>query len=283
MLEGNRQAIQAWNTVLYDKFTRFRAIICNGLAVHGTYAMSRHSPAPGSRVVDLGCGYGDTTQELAKLVGPKGLAVGIDAAERFITTAKSEAAGVENVRFEVADVEEAVPGGPYDYAFSRMGTMFFASPVFAFRNTRKVMPSGGRICFVTWRKREANECLYAAEVVVRELLGEPEKGDQVTCGPGPFAQASCDLVSDQLIAAGWREPTFERSDAPMFIGADLDDAVEFALQLGPAGEIIRLAGKAAADRKDEVQAALRKALQPYMKPDGVWAPSSCWIVTATNP
>jgi hypothetical protein len=164
-----------------------------------------------------------------------------------------------------------------------MGTMFFASPVFAFRNTRKVMVSGGRICFVTWRKREANECLYASEVVVRELLGEPPKGDQVTCGPGPFSQASPDLVSDQLLAAGFREPTFERSDAPMFIGSNLDEAIEFALQLGPAGEIVRLAGQAAIERNDEITGALRKALEPYMKPDGVWAPSSCWVVTATNP
>jgi ubiquinone/menaquinone biosynthesis C-methylase UbiE len=283
MLEGNRKAIQAWNTVLFDKFTRFRPIICGGFAVHGTYAMSRHPPAPGSRVVDLGCGYGDTTQELAKLVGPKGLAVGLDAAESFLAVARSESAGIENIRFEVADVEEAVPGGPYDYAFSRMGTMFFASPVFAFRNTRKVMAPGGRICLVTWRKREANDCVHVAEVVVRELLGQPDEGDQVTCGPGPFAQASADLVSDQLIAAGFREPTFERSDAPMFIGSNLDEAVEFALTLGPAGEIFRLAGPAAAERRDEVAGALRKALQPYMKPDGVWAPSSCWIVTATNP
>lgn len=283
MLESNREAIQAWNTVLFDKFTRFRKVICDGLGIHGTYAMSRHPPAPGARVVDLGCGYGDTTQQLAKLVGPTGLAVGLDAAERFLTVARSEAAGVENVRFEAADLEEAVPGGPYDYGFSRMGTMFFASPVFAFRNVRKAMVPGGRLCFVTWRKREANECLYDAELVARELLGEPPKGDQVTCGPGPFSQVSPDLVSDQLIAAGWREPTFERSDAPMFIGANLDEALEFALQLGPAGEIVRLAGQAAVARKDEINAALRKTLAKFMKPDGVYAPSSCWIVTATNP
>ncbi|HEY5939017.1 MAG TPA: class I SAM-dependent methyltransferase [Kofleriaceae bacterium] len=283
MLEGNREAIQAWNTVLFDKFSRFRTIICDGLGVHGTYAMSRHPPAVGARVADLGCGYGDTTQALAKLVGPTGLAVGLDAAERFIAVASSEAAGIENVRFEVADLEEAVPGGPYDHVFSRMGTMFFASPVFAFRNARKAMRPGAKLCIVTWRKREANECLHAAEVAVRDLLGEPPKGDQVTCGPGPFSQASPDLVSDQLIAAGFREPTFERSDAPIFIGASLEEALEFALQLGPAGEIVRLAGPAAAARKDEIDAALRKALAPFVKPDGVFAPASCWIITATNP
>ena len=283
MLDGNREAITAWNTVLFDKFTRFRSIICGGLGVHGTYAMTRHPPRPGARVVDLGCGYGDTTQDLARLVGPSGHAVGLDAAERFLEIARHEAAGIENIRFEVADLEEAVPGGPYDHAFSRMGTMFFASPVHAFRNIRKALASGATLCAVTWRKREANDCFHASEVVVRELLGEPPKGDQVTCGPGPFSQASPDLVSDQLLAAGFREPTFERSDAPMFIGATVDEAVEFALQLGPAGEIVRLAGPAAVARKDEIAGALRETLGQYVTNDGVLAPSSCWIVTAINP
>lgn len=276
----NREAIEAWNTILFDKFTRFRRVITTYSAVHGTRAIDRHGPAVGGRVVDIGCGFGDTTLELGRRVGPTGRAVGIDAAPRFIEIARADARGQDHVRFEIADVETSVPGGPYDVAFSRMGTMFFAQPVIALRNIRKSLASGGRLCLVVWRKREANECFHAAELVIRELLGDPPKQDQVTCGPGPFSMASADLVGDQLLAAGYTDIAFERTDAPAEIGRDLDEAVEFALALGPAGEVVRLAGDAAATRRAEIEAAVRGALAPFATPEGVRAPSSCWIVTA---
>jgi ubiquinone/menaquinone biosynthesis C-methylase UbiE len=279
MGDGNREAIEAWNTILYDKFVQYRRVLTTGLGVHGTRAMDRYAPAKGAAVVDIGCGFGDTTVELAKRVGPSGRAVGIDAAERFIASARDEARGVPNASFVVADVEANVPGGPYDLAFSRMGTMFFAQPVFALRNIRKALAPNGMLCMVTWRKREANECMHAAEVVVRELLGDPPKQDQVTCGPGPFSMASPDLVGDQLVAAGYNI-AFERSDAPIEIGSNVDEALRFALALGPAGEVVRLAGDAAVARKAELESAIKQALSPYVEPDGVRAPSSCWIVTA---
>lgn len=280
MGDGNREAIEAWNTVLFDKFVQYRRVLTEGLGIHGARAMERHPPAKGASVVDVGCGFGDTTIELAKRVGPTGRAVGVDAAERFIASARDEARGVPNASFEVVDVEARVPGGPYDLAYSRMGTMFFNQPVFALRNVRKALAPTGKLCMVVWRKREANECMHTAELVVRELLGDPPKQDQVTCGPGPFSMASPDLVGDQLLAAGYTDITFERSDAPIEIGANVDEALRFALALGPAGEVVRLSGDAAVARKAELEDAIKKAFAPYIAPDGVRAPSSCWIVTA---
>jgi len=93
--------------------------------------------------------------------------------------------------------------------------------------------------------------------------------------------AGPDMVSDQLIAAGYRDIVFERSDADIEIGADLDEALAFALALGPAGEVVRLAGDAAVQRRAEIEAAMRATLRPFVGADGrVRAPSSCWIVTA---
>ena len=92
--------------------------------------------------------------------------------------------------------------------------------------------------------------------------------------------AGADLVGDQLLAAGYTERSFERSDADIEIGRDLDEAIPFALALGPAGEVVRLSGDAAVQRMAEIEAALRAALAPFTRPDGVWAPSSCWIITA---
>ena len=283
MLPGNAEAIEAWNTILFAKFSKYREVVTKGLGHHGRRALELYPPQRGWRVLDLGCGFGDTTLDLARAVGPTGKAVGVDAAENFLRVARDDArtASLANAVFETADVEEQVPGGPYDLAFSRMGTMFFASPVFAFRNTRKALAPGARLVMCVWRKKELNEAFYAAELAVRGVVGDPPKGDQITCGPGPFSMASCDLVSDQLLAAGFRDPVFHRCDAPMQLGRTLDEAIEAALTIGPAGEVVRLAGEASVQKRPQIEAALREALAPWLRDDGVWGPSSSWIVAAT--
>src|SRR5690348_14694446 len=95
---ANAEAIAAWDGPLYDRFVAFRHIFTTGLGAHGEAALRLYPPQPGDRVLDVGCGFGDTTQRIASLVGPDGEAFGVDAAERFIATATAEAAeaGVEN-------------------------------------------------------------------------------------------------------------------------------------------------------------------------------------------
>ncbi len=280
MLPGNQEAIEAWNTVLFEKFSKHRPTVSGALAPFGERAMAVHPPPAHGRAVDIGCGFGDTTVELAKRCAA---VVGIDAAEQFLEVARREAAGIPNVSYQVCDVEEHVVGGPYDYVFARMGTMFFNQPVFALRNMRKACVPGAKLNMVVWRKKAANECFAIAEQAVIDVVGEQEKGDNITCGPGPFSMASPDLVSDQLHAAGWRDPVFTRSDADYRIGGTIDEAIDFAVAIGPAGEVYRLAGDAAREHHDQIVANLRAGFAPYARPDGVWLPASTWIVSATAP
>jgi hypothetical protein len=95
--------------------------------------------------------------------------------------------------------------------------------------------------------------------------------------------AGPDTVNSLLCSAGYDRIAFERFDADICIGRDLAEAIEFAVALGPAGEIIRLAGQEGEKRKPEVVAALQETLARYARDDGVWAPSSTWFVTARNP
>lgn len=286
MDNDNRIILEAWNGVLFQKFLRFRTILTAGLRGHSDRAFSRHPPSAGDRVLDIGCGFGDTTLELAEKVGERGSAHGVDCSENFILEARTtaRAAGRTNVTFGVADVQLEPLGGPYDRAYSRFGTMFFTSPGAALRNVRRSLKPAGKLTMIVWRRREDNAWLHAAELRVRELVPvvAHEDTDEVHCGPGPFSMAGPDMLSDLLRSAGYAAISFERCDLDICIGRDLDEAVEFTMALGPAGEIIRLAGEEGEKRKPLVEAALRRTLSEFARPDGVWAPSSTWIVSATN-
>jgi ubiquinone/menaquinone biosynthesis C-methylase UbiE len=280
--DSNDEATAAWNGVLFDKFIRFRDVLTKGFARHSDAALVRHPVAAGARVLDVGCGFGDVTATLARAVGPGGLVSGVDVAERFVEAAGADAkrAGLASARFFRADVQNDDLRGPYDLVFSRFGTMFFAGPVAAMRNMRRVLGPGGLLCMIVWRKREDNPWVHVAEKVVRDLVPERHDSDDPVCGPGPFSMSSADATSDILVGAGFRHISFERHDAPVCIGRDVDDAIEFAMALGPAGEVMRLAGEEGEKRRPAVIAALRKALLPYLQAEGVFMPSSTWIVTA---
>jgi ubiquinone/menaquinone biosynthesis C-methylase UbiE len=281
----NAEAIAAWDGPLYDRFVQFRKIVTDGLGVHGEQALRLHPPRRGERVLDIGCGFGDTTQRLAALVGPEGEAVGIDAAGRFIDTAREEAeeAGVENAAFEVADVQQVVPGGPYEMAFSRFGTMFFANPVVALRNIRLTLAPGGPLVMVVWRRRIDNDWIYRAQTIVEQIATRPEEYDEPTCGPGPFSMADADTTTAILKAAGYTNITLHRCDEPITIGKDVDEAIEFLMALGPAGEILRLQGDRAAHLHDHIRAALASGLAALTTPAGVIGDASTWIISAINP
>jgi ubiquinone/menaquinone biosynthesis C-methylase UbiE len=281
----NAETIQPWDGPLYDRFERFRPLVTTGLGAHGEAALDLFPPAAGQHVLDIGCGFGDTTLRIASLVGPKGEVTGVDVAPRFIETARREAddAAAANVRFFLADVQTDELGGPYDLAFSRFGTMFFANPVAALRNVRGVLTPGATLVMVVWRRRIDNDWLYRAQTIVERIVSRPEEYDEPTCGPGPFSMADADTTSEVLKHAGYADVCLRRCDVPILIGRDIDEAIDLVTALGPAGEILRLAGDRAAHLHEQVRAALRRDMADLEDGEGVRALSSSWIVSAVAP
>lgn len=284
---GNEEATEAWSGVLFDRFVQFREQIVAGLARFGEEALRLHPPRKGDRVLDIGCGFGDATQELARLVGPEGSALGVDVSEPFVGASISDArdAGVKNVDFIAGDVQVMDLPGPFDYAFSRMGVMFFANPVLALRNIGSALRPGGRLVACVWRRKLDNEWVNRAEQITEQYLEEPEEPEDVRCGPGPFSMADADTVSEQLQIAGFERPTFTRCDLPIDLGNDLDQAVHFNMSLGPAAELLRICPADEVERiRPKVEKEIREVLADYVQADGtVSAPASTWIISATVP
>lgn len=283
----NNEATEAWNTVLFDRFRDYRHIFVEGLKLFSDDALALEPPSNGDRVVDLGCGFGDTAQELARIVGPYGSVIGLDAADRFIEQATEEAAeaGIENVEFRVADVQSEVPGGPYDYAFARMGTMFFANPVAAMRNVSDALEPGGRLCMIVWRRKLDNPFMFRSEEIVDKYVTpqDPEESDELTCGPGPFSMANADTTSAVLGAAGFEQIALRRVDVEIEFGGSPEEAVEAAFALGPAAETMRLAGDSADELRPLIADDLRALAEELQRADGVVAAQgSAWVVTARS-
>lgn len=281
----NREAADAWGGVLFDRWLQFRDIVTTQLAGFSDAAIELFPPGADTRVIDLGCGLGDTTLRLADEVGPGGSAFGVDVGERFIEAAKAEAeeAGASKVSYAVADVQVGELGEGFDYAFSRFGLMFFAAPVPALRNIRSALAPGGQLVMIVWRRKLDNDWLHRGELVVERYLAEPEETDEPTCGPGPFSMANADTVTEQLVHAGYEEITLRRCDLDYRMGDDLDGAIALVTAIGPAGELIRLAGDEAEKIRPQIEAELREAYAELARPDGVFAQASAWIISARAP
>lgn len=273
-----------WNEIMVPKFVRWKHILVDGLSHHSERVFPGLAVGPGDRAVDVGCGFGDTAILLAERVGPTGRVLGIDCCEAFLDHGRRDAAaaGLGNVDFVVADIETHPFAGDFDFCFSRFGTMFFANPVVALRNMRRSLRPGGTMTMIVWRALAENEVMAVPKAVVQRFL--PPPGDEArSCGPGPFSMADPDVVRAQLRAAGYEAPEFEAVDAPILAGKDVEDAVAFQLELGPAGEMVREAGELAVARRGEIVAALSDELRRFETAAGVVMGSGSWKVTARNP
>ena len=166
-------------------------------------------------------------------------------------TKAGQNAGLENLPLINGDAR-ADPFEPeYDVVFSRFGTMFFSDPVVGLRNMRTALKPGGIVTHIVWRDRADNPWLSMAKDVVLRFLPPPGE-DAQTCGPGPFSMANQEMVTKMMEVAGYENIEFKRVDAPVLVGRTVEDAVNFQLALGPAGEVYREAGAGAEDKHQEI-------------------------------
>jgi SAM-dependent methyltransferase len=281
--QENAGFIACWNEILTPKWLRFRHLLSGNGKIHSDIAMASFGIRTGDRVLDVGCGFGETCLEIGRAVTSTGEVLGLDCSDAFLAIANRERdeAGLPHVRYEVGDAQlHALPERHYDVVFSRFGVMFFESAVRAMRNACRALKPDGKACLIVWRTLADNPAWGAAKEVVLKYLPPPGAGAQ-TCGPGPFSWADEEADRGMLAAAGF--PTverFDRIDADICIGNTLEEAVDYQILVGPSGEIVREAGEEGKRRLPAIRAELTELMRAHQRAGGVYMPSSTWAIVA---
>jgi SAM-dependent methyltransferase len=270
----NAAQAQYWNETMGPVWAELQDQLDRQTAPLGLEAMRILSPDFGESVLDIGCGCGQSTIELARRVGPGGSVTGVDISRPMLERARlrpvpSDAA---RPRFREVDVQTG-DLGEFDAAFSRFGVMFFADPTAAFANIHRALKPGGRLAFVCWRALAENALMRIPAEAAAPLLPPMPPSDPEA--PGPFAFANPDRVRRILRDAGFIDVAVEAFDAEVG-GADLDRTLALNLRIGPLGAALRQNP----GLKDTVIGAVRAAISPYLTPAGVFMPAAVWIVSA---
>ena len=279
----NNEFIACWTKILTPKWLRFRHLLSGNGKIHSDLALPRFGIHPGDRVLDIGCAFGETCLELGQLVGPSGEVLGLACTAAFLEVATRERDAVRalNVNYELRDAEDhPLTANYYDVAFARFGIMFFASAVRALRNAHQALKPGGKVCLIVWRGLLDNPAWAEAKSAVLEFL-PPVGNGAASCGPGPFSWAGEQADREMLAAAGFSQiELFERQDADICIGRTIEEAIDYQILVGPSGEIVREAGELGQTRMPQIRARLATLMRANLRGDGVYLPSSTWLIVA---
>ncbi len=278
---GNVDQIEYWNSQAGTNWTKRQEEMDTQLLPIGSLAMNALDLAEGEHVLDIGCGCGQTTLAIGRIVGPGGSATGWDLSRQMLARARERAreAGFAHVTFVEADAQTADPGRKrFDALYSRFGVMFFEEPQVAFANLLSSLRPAGRLGFVCWQPLRENAWMMVPMGAVAQHVEFPPPPPPEA--PGPFAFADPDRVRRILEGAGFEAVRIEGWKGELAPGGGgLDTAVDLMFDIGPVARVLR-ESNAGPEVRPKVAEAIRQALVPFDGPDGVRMPAATWIVTA---
>jgi SAM-dependent methyltransferase len=281
----NREQLEYWNGVAGQRWVQNQPLIDRGFVAFGAAVLALARARRGERVLDVGCGAGATVLELSRAVGEGGHVVGVDVSKPLLALARERCAGVSNVTLIEADASRFSQEAPFDLLLSRFGVMFFADPIAAFVNLRRLLAPKGRLALLCWQRIEDNPwCsvpLEAVRTVIGDVGGLPAAGE-----PGPFAFADATYLRSVLGRAGFVEVEVTSHIAPVVLNGAVEgrapidvarEASDFLLRAGPVARLL-------ADRSDaergRVQDELVRQLASRVTPQGVALDGATWLVSA---
>jgi SAM-dependent methyltransferase len=276
--QSNTEQAKAWNGDDGLHWVQHRDRYDTMLRPHATRLLNAAVIAPGQRVLDIGCGCGETTCRAARQAGPGGAALGVDLSGPMLDEGRRRATRevLSNVSFEQADVQ-AFPfeAEAFDVAISRFGVMFFDDPHTAFVRIHQALRPGGHLAFLCWQDVMKNDHLVVPFSAIARYVPLPDLG--APGRPGPFSLADPERIRELLAGAGFTGISIEPVTEHMWLGADAGDAAGFLRENPAARTMLRDADE---ETVANVGQALRDALAAHQTGDGVVLGSAAWLVTA---
>ena len=272
--QNNRLSALTRDKIRVGAWAEVREALERQLAPLGRHALAALALHPGECVLDIGCGGGEATLELARAVAPNGTVVGLDLSAAVLAFAHRAAKGCDRVTFVEADAQVfPFESASFDAAFSRFGVMFFADPIAAFINIRRSLRPKGRLAFICWRALEENPLdILPLRAASAHLPPQPAYDPDA---PGPFAFANPDRVRGILEAAGFEKIEITARDEQVGSG-DLDTMLAVCSRVGALGKILR----ESPELRAAALPAVRSALAAHDGPEGVKLNAATWVVTA---
>jgi SAM-dependent methyltransferase len=235
----------------------------------------------GRTVLDVGTGSGEPALSLAALVGAEGKVFGIDPIPGMVEAARREAVRQElkNVEFEVAFADHLpFAGNTFDGAVSRLGSMFFPSPVDGVREMLRVLKPGRKVAFAAWSLEERNPFHYVvAQVLDRYIKPEPLAPDAMDA----FRFAQPGKLLGIVSAAGVVAPTERLLQFNIQTTLPIEEYWVLRRELSDQlrNKLATLSPEKVATVHDEAV----KALAEYSTPTGMSFPGEVLIVSGTKP
>jgi SAM-dependent methyltransferase len=276
---ANIEQAAEWDGPAGEHRTRHAAVFDAESRPHNERFRAAARVSPRDRVLDVGCGTGQTTRDAARDAAA-GSALGVDLSAQMLDYARtlSRAEGLANVSFLQADAQvHKFPAGSFDVCISRFGAMFFADPVAAFGNISSALSAGARLVLMVWQARDRNEWSTA----IREALaGGNDLPPPPAAGPGPFSLADPVVAERILTAAGFADVGFTDVHEPVCYGPDVAVAFDVVRGLRSTRDVLALLG---AEEAGRALRRLRAALAAHQAGDGVFFGARTWIITARRP
>jgi len=278
---SNEEQVRFWNGPVAAGLLDIRRPLEDAVLPYGLAALEALGVAGGERVLDVGCGLGTTTRELARRVGPTGSAVGVDVGASGLARARAESSGAANASYLLADAQTHPFAAEFHLCYSRFGLMFFDDPEAAFRNLRRALRPLGRLAAVVWGPPAACDWVKLPLRALGELL--PSVGPPRSPGPGPFSLSDGPALEALLRRAGFSEARADPLPLPMRCGATTAQAASFLLRFGPAAAALREAGPEGERVRPKAEELLAEALSARAGEQGILLSSQALLVTARTP
>ena len=277
-MNSNEEQKDYWTNSAGKLWVKDKVEKDNMLEPLGNYALSKFNIIEGMNVLDIGCGTGITTTQIAKKINNIGYVSGLDFSETMINEAikYSEKLGIKNINFAVKDIQnEELKILEYDAAFSRFGVMFFSNPIMAFKNIYSALKKNGILTFICWQSQKENPWYNSGLEIVKKYIDVPLPKEN---SPGPFAYADKSYIHNILTNSGYKDIEFYsyEKDIELFKGLTLEPAIREYIESTPIfKEKILILG---ALDKEKIFLEIKDIWEPYFKDKHLLFPSKTWVI-----